>query len=96
MAKREVWPLCPLRRAPCFDARRRLVAVGNGGKVERWEGGGILLVPIGGERNPKEKVEASSWSRSGATVVETDVELGRTLPSFMVEFFEEILAQGRR
>ena len=55
-----MWLLYPLRRGPCFDARQISVAVGDGGKadVSSWfqlgeketqkEGGGVLLVSIGG------------------------------------------------
>ena len=62
---------------------------------DRWPWA-TLFVPIGGKGNQKGKAEASSWFRSEVADMETDVEIGRTSPSFMVGFFEEILVQGRR
>ena len=67
-----------------------------GGRGRRRKGGRIFLVPFWGKGNPKGKAEASSWFRSGAADVETDMELERTLLLFTVGFLGGILAQGRR
>ena len=55
-----------------------------------------LMVPIEEEGNPIGKAEVSSWFRSEAADIETDVELGQTPLLFTVGFFGGILAQRRR